>query len=108
LAAFNLTPEVKFLELGHFIFLLCSERIAPGGLSPLSVSGKVGASEVCSRLDVRKTKIPQNLCELSDFLKDCGVVLHILSWRDGYLLEPKKRRESGEDKRGFEELLKRD
>jgi hypothetical protein len=29
-------------------------------------------------------------------------------WRDGYYWDRKKRRESGEDKREFEELLKRD
>jgi len=28
--------------------------------------------------------------------------------RDGYLLEAKERRESGDDKREFEELLKQD
>ena len=32
----------------------------------------------------------------------------MLSWRDGYYWMAKERRESGEDKREFEELLKGD
>jgi hypothetical protein len=32
-----------------------------------------------------------------------GVFLHMLSYRDGYYWKPNERRESGEDKREFEE-----
>ena len=32
----------------------------------------------------------------------------MLSWRDGYYWMAKERRESGEDKHEFEEVLKRD
>jgi hypothetical protein len=53
----------------------------------------VGGSEVCCRLDT-------------------GLVYHIWSRggesRNGYYWEAKERRESGEDMREFEELLKRD
>jgi len=34
--------------------------------------------------------------------------IEVVNYRAGLLLEPKERRESGEDKREFEELLKRD
>jgi len=33
------------------------------------------------------------------YLSDCGVFLHMLSWRDVYYWKAKERRESGEDKR---------
>lgn len=39
------------------------------------------------------------------FLNDCGIFLHMLSWRDSYYRKAKERRESGEDMREFEELL---
>ena len=42
------------------------------------------------------------------FLNDCGVFLHLLNYRDGYYWKAKERRESGEDKREFAELLKED
>jgi hypothetical protein len=42
------------------------------------------------------------------FLNDCGVFLHMLSWRDGYSWMAKARRESGEDKREFGGFLKRE
>ena len=45
---------------------------------------------------------------LTVFLAAIGSRIHMQGWRDGLLLEPKERRESGEDKREFEELLKRD
>jgi hypothetical protein len=43
----------------------------------------------------------------SDFPNGCGVFLDTLSWRNCYQRKA-KRRESGEDKREFEEHLKKD
>jgi hypothetical protein len=53
---------------------------------------------------VRKSPRPADRA----FLNDCGVFLHMLSYRDGYYWKAKERRESGEDKREFEEVLKQD
>jgi len=41
------------------------------------------------------------------FLNDCGIFLHALSYPDRFFQKAKERRESGEDKREFAELLKR-
>ena len=42
------------------------------------------------------------------FLNDCGIFLHALSYPDRVFQKAKQRRESGEDKREFAELLKQD
>ena len=41
------------------------------------------------------------------FLYECGIFLHMLSWRDGYYWGAKERRESGEPEREFVEQFKR-
>jgi hypothetical protein len=41
------------------------------------------------------------------FLFECGVFLHMLSWRDSYYWAAKARRESGAPEREFAEILKR-
>jgi hypothetical protein len=42
------------------------------------------------------------------FLNDCGVFLHMLSWRDGYYWKAKERRASGKPEREFTQQLERD
>ncbi len=42
------------------------------------------------------------------FLNDCGIFLHMLSWRDGYYWKARERRESAAPEREFAEQLKRD
>ena len=42
------------------------------------------------------------------FLYECGIFLHMLSWRDGYYWKARERSESGVPEREFSEQLKRD
>ncbi len=42
------------------------------------------------------------------FLYECGIFLHMLSWRDGYYWKARERRESGAPEREFDEQSKRD
>lgn len=42
------------------------------------------------------------------FLYECGIFLHMLSWRDGYYWTAQERIESGVPEREFAETLKRD
>ncbi len=42
------------------------------------------------------------------FLYECGIFLHMLSWRDGYYWQARERRESGAPEREFAGQLQRD